>query len=488
MQASIRTNLIYNFFLSASQLLLPLVSIPYVSRVLDPAGIGKVSFIDSLTYYFVSMAEFGIVVYGVREVARVRGNPPALSSLISELISLHLITSTVSLCIYAAVVYFVWDKIGDPRLLAFSVAFLLVNGFACEWYFYGTEQFRYIAIRSIATRLAGLAGIFLLIKQPSDYYIYYGLIVFAGIGNMLLNIASVFSHFKLKLKTTGLKKHIKRTWVTYFISLAYSISLMLDNVFLGLVSTSAIVGIYAFAMKLVRLSAVGLTDTLLVFFPQAVSLLHAGQQERFQETVLKNVRLLILFSIPIGAGLYFLSDEITRAFFGPAFQSISHDLKILSVIPFLKCYNLFLSKQILIAYDKEKLYLKSLLICGLLFIAATLLLSSVWDDRGACYAMVLYESVLIILNYAYVKQTARSLLVFDWKTFGHAIIGTILFVPLIFVLKPYSWPTGLLLAIIIVSSAVIYCLFQVFVTRNELMVSLLRSTLSQGVRPITRKE
>jgi O-antigen/teichoic acid export membrane protein len=127
--SNLKKNLSYNFILSLSQLLFPLISIPYISRVLDPAGIGKVSFIDSFTWYFISFAEFGIVTYGIREIAKNRNDPAFLKKLSAELLLLHMITSGVVLAVYLPVVFLLWHKIGDIRLLFFSLSFFVVNFF-----------------------------------------------------------------------------------------------------------------------------------------------------------------------------------------------------------------------------------------------------------------------------------------------------------------------------------------------------------------------
>ena len=160
----VKQNLFYNFLLSISQILVPLISIPYVSRILDPEGIGRVGFVDGFTYYFVVLAEAGIMVYGIREVARCRQDKQALGQLVNELLSLHIRSSLISLILYAGAVWFLWSKVGDIRLLYFSVAFLLVNAFACEWYFIGQERFRYIALRSILIRLGGADGFIVAAK------------------------------------------------------------------------------------------------------------------------------------------------------------------------------------------------------------------------------------------------------------------------------------------------------------------------------------
>lgn len=470
--ASIKKNLVYNFVLSASQLLLPLISIPYIAHVLDPTGIGKVSFIDSLTYYFISIAEFGIVVYGMREVARVRSDKQRLNALVSELVSLHIISSAITITFYALTILVLWNRIHDFKLVLFSFSFLLTNSFACEWYYYGTEQFRYIAGRSIFTRLCGLASIFILVHEPNDYFIYYASIAGSGILNIVLNFQRLTRQLNLSLFKNDWRKHIRKTWVTYTISLLYSVSLMLDNVLLGLVSAAAFVGFYSFGIKLVRLSSSALTDTLLVFFPHAVNLLHQQEKQKFQKAILNNIQLLNLFSIPIGVGMFLLSTEITSVIFGPAFMPVANDLRILCIVPFLRCYNLFLSKQVLIAYDKEKLYVRSLLVSGLVFVCATLILSSLYKDVGACASMVIYESSLIALNYYYAKKTDALLRVFDWISVLHALLGSLLFIPIVMLFRRWLEVNTLFLVLTISSCCLVYLFFQLFVLRNEFMISL----------------
>ena len=470
--ASIKKNLFYNFILSASQLILPLISIPYISRVLDPVGIGKVSLIDSLTYYFIAVAEFGIVVYGMREVARVRGNKAHLQRLVSELMTLHIFSSLVSIVLYGITVFILWPKITDLRLVLFSISFLMMNTFACEWYYYGTEQFRFITSRSVITRLCGLISIFILIKEPPDYYLYYAIIAATGIMNIVWNFGNVLKVLNIKLFAGGWKLHVRRTWVTYSISLLYSVALLFDNVLLGLVSTAAFIAFYAFAVKLVRISSNVLTDTLLVFFPRAVALLHQGEKVKFQQTILRNVQLLNLFSLPIGVGLFFLADEITAVIFGASFAPVATDLRILCVVPFLRCFNLFLSKQVLIAYDNERFYVKSLLLSGSIFVVATLFLSNQFQDVGASIAIVLYEACLVIFNYYFVKRTDNNLTVFDWKSMLEALAGSAIFVPLIFLARTWMFADWLWLSLVIGLCALVYILFLLFVLRNELMMSL----------------
>ena len=270
--SNIKRNLVYNFIRSISQVLIPLLSIPYVSRILNPEGIGKVSFIDSFTYYFVSIAEFGIMLHGIREVAKERSNDKRLSQLVSELITLHVITSSCTLILFAIGVFILWNKIGDVRVIFFSVSFLIVNAFTCEWYFLGTEKFSFITLRFLTARLLGLASIFLLVKRPDDYYIYYAIITGSAIVSHVWNYAILFREVRFSLRKVNWKKHLKFVWIIYLNNLFYSVPLMLDNVLLRLVNTASVVGLYAFSIKTVRVGAALITDSFLVFFPRVVSL------------------------------------------------------------------------------------------------------------------------------------------------------------------------------------------------------------------------
>jgi len=464
---SLKKNLVYNFILSVSQVLLPLVSIPYVSRVLNPDGIGRVSFIDSFTYYFISIAEFGIVVYGMRAIARVRDDRAAKDKLVSELLALHVLSSTAALVLYSLSVFFVWKNIQDTRLLLFSLSFLLVNFFACEWYFLGMEKFRYITLRTLGIRLLGLATIFILVKQPKDYYIYYGIIAASAIISSIWNNICLFKEVSVSFKGIDWKKHIAFTKVTWFISLTYGVSLLLDNVFLRLVSTATAVGYYAFSMKIVRTSTVLLTDSLLVFFPRIVSLIRDGDKEQLQAVVSRNMQLILFFSVPLCVGTLLVAEPLVNVFLGPQFMPAVTDLGILTLFPLLRTYNLFLSKQILIAHDKEAWYLRSLIIGSLLFIILSLALSYYFTDKGACMAMILAETATLVMNYTYARKAAPGLKVFDSRSFLQACAGVVLFVPVVYLVKWYIDSPLLVLIVSIVACIMLYGITQLFILRND---------------------
>lgn len=469
---SIRSNLVYNFILSVSQVFLPLLSIPYISRVLDPAGIGEVSFIDSFTFYFISIAEFGIVVYGMREVARLKHEPKEKEKLVSELLLLHIISSFVTLVLYGIAIFFVWHKVHDPRILYFSLAYLLVNFFACEWYFLGMEKFRYITLRSILSRILGLICIYLLIKEPEDYFLYYAIIASSAIMNSLWNNYLLFKEVPVSFKQINWKRHIPKLWVTYLISLVYGVTLILDNVLLRIVSTASAVGYYAFSVKIVRISTTLLSDSLQVFFPRIVSFLKENNHKKVQLMITRNLQLLILLSVPICVGVFLLAEPLVIIFLGDQFIPATDNLKILAAFPFLKSYNHFLSKQVLISHNRERLYLNSLLVTSIVFVCLMLILSYGYADTGASYSIMFAEILLLLINCYYVRKTSMHLNIFDIRTFIHAVIGASLFIPLIYGIRIIISSPLMVLILSIGSCLIFYVLVQSFVIRNDFMLIL----------------
>ncbi|WP_276481329.1 oligosaccharide flippase family protein [Paraflavitalea pollutisoli] len=464
--ANLKKNLVYNFLLSISQVLIPLVSIPYIARVLDPEGIGRVSFIDSFTYYFIAIAEFGIVVYGVRAISRARSDQQLLHKTVSELLVLHLVTSCCALLLYSIAVMACWYKIQDMRLLLFSLSFLLVNGFACEWYFWGQERFRYITIRSLLTRGLGLLSIFLLVRRPEQYYLYYGIIVCSAIANLVWNRWTLFREVPIRFRQVNWQQHIPHTLVTFLISLFAGIPLLLDNVLLGLVGSTAAVGIYAFSVKIARIVSALFTDAFLVLYPRTVALIEQQDQSGMQAVILKSVQLLTLLAIPAGAGLYLLADPFVQVFLGSRFGAVAANLRIIALFPLLKGWGVLLSKQVLVAHDQEKLFLRSLVAGSILFVGFTLVLSYYFADQGACIALLLSEGVVLAMNYYYIRQRIGALRLFDWKTAGNALIGSLVFVPIVYGVRLQFEAPAMVLMVSVVLCIPAYFGLQLFVLRN----------------------
>lgn len=457
---------------------MPLISIPYISKVLHPEGVGRVSFIDSLSYCFVAIAEFGIVAYGIREIAQVRSDKKLLRKLVSELIILHCITSAFTLLFYGITVFVLWSGIGDIRLVYFSCLFLLINAFACEWYFWAFEKFGYITLRSFVSRLLAVIALLLLVKAPGDYYIYYCIIAMAAILNLLANFINVCRELGLTVKNIHWKRHVKYTMPTYLISLVYSIMLWFDNVLLSLVSTTAVVGIYALSIKMIRICTNLFTDMFLVLYPRTANLLHQDENKQLQQTISNSVQFIFVITIPASAGLFLLSEPLVKALLGVQFYEVMANLRILALLPLVKTYSLFLNKQILMSHGKDKLTLFSLVTGSGAYIVLMLLLSYMFNSRGACYAMALAELIILSINYRFVKKHFPEMKIFDSASLFQSLLASLLFIPVIWFLNRYVTSPVLVVLLSVIVCILLYFLFQWQIMKNKLVNTLIWSAMA----------
>lgn len=464
--ATIKRNLLYNFLLSVSQVLFPLLSIPYVARVLDPEGVGRVAFIDSFSYYFVVMAELGITVYGIREVVKLRDEPERLKRLVKELMGLRVISSSLVMILYAVMMWLLWDRIADWRLLGFSVTFLLINFLACDWYFMGMERFGFITIRSISVRILGLIALFVFVKNTDDFAAYYAVMVLSAVSIGIWNYGVMVREQGGGFLFTGLKVHLKKLWVIYLIGLLYSIPLMLDNVLLRLASVAAAVGFYTFPARLVRISSNLLTDSFLVFLPRVTYHDHRHEAVEVQERLLQNSRLVVLLSVPMGMGIYLLSDQLAAAYLGDKFIPVAANLRWLAVFPFLKGMALFLSNPVLMARHQEKSYLRNLAVSSICYIPLALLLSVYYADAGACMALIAAELLLLLLNLLSVRRLFPGLRIFDWRLFAEALLLSALFILIVFGIKNIVQGAIPVLLITIPACIAVYFLLFIYVLKN----------------------
>jgi O-antigen/teichoic acid export membrane protein len=385
------------------------------------------------------------------------------------------LSSLFSFLFYFPVVYALYDKIDDVRLLFFSAAMLLVNSLACEWYFLGTEQFRYISLRLIVTRLAGLAAIFLFVHDRTDYHLYYVIMVLAVITNMVWNFYVLARQVGVEFREVSLLPHIRHTWVTFLMNILYGIPFFLDNVLLGVTFSAFAVGIYAFGMKVIRLIGMAVTESLMVFFPRIVTYISLNKTVELQALHLKILRLILLFCIPVCVGLLMISDEAVNVIFGSQFAGVAINLKILSVFPLLKSYSLFQRNEILLPYHKEKWYVQSLAAGAATFVVTALILCPLYGDVGACISMIIAELVVIIANAAFIRRMTDVAQVIEWKTAVQSLAASLLFVPVIYLFRTFTINEYAIVAGGIISCTLLYVLVQIAVFKNPLVLEIRNS-------------
>src|SRR4051812_24954973 len=225
---SLKPNLLYQLAISFLYSVAPLIVFPYVSRVLGPAHIGSINFIDYTSQFFILFASFGIPLYGVREIAKWRHQPEERSRVGSELVAIHVIITLISLCLFAALLFIRHNPLVQKELVVLAMINIAGSAFGLEWMIHGMEDFSFLAKRSFIIKIVSLAAIFIFVRSSSDYIVYYFVLT---AGNVLLLVLDAGYMIRKGFSFRGgiqLKRHIKPLAIFFLTTVTLSIYTFFD--------------------------------------------------------------------------------------------------------------------------------------------------------------------------------------------------------------------------------------------------------------------
>ena len=298
--SSLRKNAFLNIVYKLSSILFPLITYPYVSRILLADNLGRVSFFTSLTNYMLMIGSLGISTYGIRIVAKTRNNKRELSVVVKELLIINLVVTFIASLFLISSIIFV-EKFQKNLLLMFiSLCQILIAPLGMEWLYGGLEQYEYIAKRSITMKIISLIFIFLFVHEKEDYIIYAAILMLGYIGNYICNFvySKKFIDYSIKQKWK-LKRHLKAVLILFASILAINIYTNVDTLMLGFIKGDRAVGLYDVACKgkLVLLSLINAISTVL--FPRLSYYLAEKDIVSYNKVLKKSISVIMGIAIPL---------------------------------------------------------------------------------------------------------------------------------------------------------------------------------------------
>ena len=253
-QKSLKKNAILNICKTTAGLLFPLVTFPYVSRVLGPENVGKVNYASSIVQYFAIFAALGTATYGMREAAKVRDDAQKLNQLVKEVFVINLLSTLASYALFFMAVFLVPNFAGYRILLLVSCTSILFTTLGMDWVYNALEEYAYITVRSLCFLFVSLVLLFVFVRNRNDYIQYAAVTVISSVGSNVLN----FIHLRKKISFRGgsrmeLKKHLKPVFILFATAVAISLYTILDTTMLGFISGDEETGYYSAAIKLNRI-------------------------------------------------------------------------------------------------------------------------------------------------------------------------------------------------------------------------------------------
>lgn len=407
---SVKFNMIMNAILTMSNIIFPLITFPYATRILLPAGMGKISFATSVVAYFSMFAQLGIPTYGVRTCAKIRDDKEKLSKTVQELLIINVATVLISYAVFAGAILAVPRFNREKELLIIMGISILLNAMGVEWLYKALEQYSYITIRSIIFKVVALLGMFLLIHNKEDYIIYGGITIFAASASNILNFINLRKHITLKpLGGYELKKHMKPMLVFFAVSVAATIYTNLDNVMLGFMKDDTEVGYYTAAVKVKTILVSLITSASVVLLPRASLYIEKGAKDEFYRILNKTLRLILIMAIPLAIYFIMYAEESILLLSGKEFaNSILPMQIIMPTLIFIGMTNL-IGIQMLVPLGKEMLVFWSEVAGAIIDLILNAILIPSYGAAGAAVGTLVAEIAVLTLQIIFVRDKMRNL-------------------------------------------------------------------------------
>lgn len=452
MARSVRTNYLYNLIYQITAILLPLITMPYVSRVLGPQGVGTNSLTNANTQYFMLLGTLGITMYATKKIATVRENRRKLRQTFWEIFSIQFIGCMISYIIFVLVLG-IRSSLGLYYML--QGFFILSSAIDISWYFVGIEDFKNASIRSFLVKIISVFLIFIFVKDSNDlwqYILINSLTMFIGQFVMWIYVDKSTFSFK-SLDKLKLRRHITPILVLFIPQVATQIYTVLDKTMLGVFSPTVEVGYYDQSQKIVRILLTILTSLGTVMMPRIASLISKNQHDIVKNTLKKSFTIISFLAIPIAFGIMGVSNRFIPMFFGYEYLSVIPLLKISSILVIIIGLGNVFGTQYMIAVGKNKEYTISVCVGAVVNFILNLILIPKFSALGAVIATVSAELSIALIQLWY----SREIVDISWikETYKYWISGIVMLI-IVYFLGEGTYRNIFILARQIIIGCVVY--------------------------------
>lgn len=409
-QVSLKINFFMNIILTLSSIIFPLITFPYVSRVLEPEAWGKVNFAISFITYFSYFAQLGLPTYGVKICAKYRDNKEKLSRTVQELSIISAVATITTYTILAIVICAIPQIASEKTLYILISSTLFFNLIGMEWLYKALEKYTYITVRSLIFKVLAIITMFLLVKNKSDYIIYGCISVFAASASNICNFINAQKYISYKpVGHYNFKQHLKPLLILFAMTCASTIYTNLDTVMLGFMSTNADVGYYNAAIKIKSLLVAIVTSLGTVLLPRASYYIENGFISDFKRISSKALNLIFIISIPMIIYFIIYAKECIFFLSGNTFKpSVIPMQIIMPTLLFIGLTNI-LGIQILIPLGKERYVLYSTIIGALTDLVINVIFIPKFHASGAAIGTLIAEFIVFIVQILLIDRDIREM-------------------------------------------------------------------------------
>lgn len=446
-------NYLYNAGNQILLLLVPLITVPYVSRVLGPHNSGINAYTNSWVTFFYLVGQMGVMTYGNREIAYTRDSLEKRSKTFWEIALLQIIMSTLSLLIYIIIVM----VNSSPFRLYFlyQSLWILAYGLDISWYFMGIEDFKKTVVRNSIVKLVSVGLIFIVVRGKNDLSKYILLLGFAQLaGSLTLWPYIKESISKVKLSELNPFSHFKGSLLLFIPTITTQIYMVINRIMLGQMSTQSLLGQFDYADKIIKLVLAIVTATSTVMLPHMANKFASGDIKGIEKSLYNSFDFVTSLSIPLMFGIMAIAETFAPWFLGKHYINTGYLMFLEAPMILFIAWSSVTGNQYLMPVKRAHEYTLSVGIGAIINIVANYILIKLFNVNGAAIASVISELAIAVIQLYMIKRSIviGKLLNNCWK---YIFSGLIMFI-IVFTLNYYMIMNIFTLILQIIIGAVVY--------------------------------
>ncbi|THE12303.1 flippase [Bacillus timonensis] len=423
--STLKKNFFYVFLQQFLLIGLPFLTIPYVSRVLGPDGVGHYSYSFSIVTLVITIFLLGSNLYSTREIAKVKNQKEKLSRTFFEIMTIRILLLSGALLLYviSCLTFFKGDIIFYLQTLHLIGAF-----FDVTWLFQGLELFKKVVIRNISVKFIGFGSVFLFVHDKEDVWLYT-LIMGASvlIGNILLVFGiQKYVSWVTSFSKDDLKVHLLQMLLLFIPALSGMIYSVMDKTMLGSLSTVQQVGFYEQSYKIVYMITSILNITGIVMLPRASSLIAGKQFDKLKSVIQSGITINLFISIPMTFGLFAISGNFVNWFLGSSFKESIVICMIMSPIIVFKSIGVIFGSWYLVPMEKNKEYTLPIMIGAIINIILNFILIPPFGAAGAAVSTVFTEGLIVSIQAWYLKGELPIREILNKRIFRYLLLSLVM--------------------------------------------------------------
>lgn len=476
MEKNVGKNYLYNLSYQMLLVLLPLITTPYLSRVLGASGVGTYGYTNSIIQYFTLFGCIGLNLYGQREIAYYQNNIEKRNKVFIELSILRVITMSVSIIVFYL---FIVPNSSYSNVFFIQTLDLLASMIDISWFFQGIEDFKKIVVRNYIVRLICVVLIFLFVKTPNDLLIYvlcFSSTIFLGNISLWLYMPKYIN--KNDFSNIEIRRHIKPALTLFFPQIAMSLYVMLDKTMIGFVTQdTSEVAYYEQAQTIVKTAMTLITSLSTAMMPRIANLYRNNDMEHVKYLMNVSILFVLVLGCPFALGIIAVAPGFVTWFYGVGFDKVIPNMIIMSPIIIFISLSTVIGTQYLLSLGRQKQYTISVISGSILNVILNIVLITFYKSIGAAIATFFAESMVCIIQLYYIRNEFDIKIIF--KSFLKYLSYSFIMLCMVKIVSLF-FEVGILSTIIEIFVGVCTYILILVLTKDRMLLYIKNNMLKKG--------